>query len=127
MLNADKYLPTDNTAIPYGDPEPVKDTPMDFTTPVEIGKRINDDFEQLRFGKGYDHTFVLNKNSSEEFSLQVIANLPRPVSEWIYILRNRDFSYILLTGLQETSLARMVIITLRDHLSVLKRNIFPTA
>lgn len=77
MLNADKYLPTDNTAIPYGDPEPVKDTPMDFTTPVEIGKRINDDFEQLRFGKGYDHTFVLNKNSSEEFSFAGYCKSPK--------------------------------------------------
>ncbi|MDD4009582.1 MAG: galactose mutarotase [Fermentimonas sp.] len=68
MLNADNYLPTDDTAIPYGSPEPVKDTPMDFTKPVEIGARINDDFEQLRFGKGYDHTYVLNKDSSDDFS-----------------------------------------------------------
>ena len=62
-LNADAYLPTDATAIPYGAAEPVKDTPMDFTTPRTIGERINDDFEQLRFGKGYDHTFVLNKQN----------------------------------------------------------------
>ncbi|MDD4777939.1 MAG: galactose mutarotase [Fermentimonas sp.] len=68
MLNADNYLPTDDTAIPYGKPDSVKDTPMDFTKPVEIGLRINDDFEQLRFGKGYDHTYVLNKDSSDDFS-----------------------------------------------------------
>ena len=47
MLNAESYLPTDETAIPYGDAEPVKGTPMDFTEPHTIGERINDDFEQL--------------------------------------------------------------------------------
>lgn len=66
MLNADVYLPTDATAIPYGDPAPVKDTPMDFTKPYAIGARINDDFEQLHFGKGYDHTYIINKPSGDD-------------------------------------------------------------
>lgn len=60
-INADYYLPTDNTAIPYGPKEKVEGTPMDFRTPHEVGARINDDFEQLIFGKGYDHTYILNK------------------------------------------------------------------
>ncbi len=64
-INADTYLPTDETAIPYGDPEPVAGTPMDFRTPHEIGARINDDFQQLVFGKGYDHNYVLNKRGKE--------------------------------------------------------------
>lgn len=64
-INADYYLPTDNTAIPYGAPEKVEDTPMDFRQPTEIGLRINDTFEQLIFGKGYDHTYVLNKEGEE--------------------------------------------------------------
>lgn len=68
MIHADSYLPTDNTAIPYGDAEPVKGTPFDFTAPHTIGERINDDFEQLHFGKGYDHTFILNKKSADEYS-----------------------------------------------------------
>ena len=68
VLNADNYLPTDETAIPYGMPESVKGTPMDFTEPHEIGERINDDFQQLHFGKGYDHTYVLNKKSEDEYS-----------------------------------------------------------
>lgn len=62
------YLPTDNTAIPYGDAESVKGTPMDFTTPHTIGERINDDFEQLRFGKGYDHTFIIDKEKEDEYA-----------------------------------------------------------
>jgi aldose 1-epimerase len=64
-INADAYLPTDDTAIPYGKPAPVEGTPMDFRTPHTIGERINDDFEQLRFGRGYDHTYVLNRQASQ--------------------------------------------------------------
>lgn len=68
VVNADSYLPTDDTAIPYGAPEPVKGTPFDFTEPHPIGERIEDDFEQLHFGKGYDHNFVLNKKSADEYA-----------------------------------------------------------
>ena len=67
VVNADSYLPTDDTAIPYGAPEPVKGTPFDFTEPHPIGERIEDDFEQLHFGKGYDHTFILNKKTPDEY------------------------------------------------------------
>lgn len=65
IINADYYLPTDNTAIPYGPKEKVENTPMDFRTPHEVGERINDNFEQLIFGKGYDHTYILNKQENE--------------------------------------------------------------
>jgi aldose 1-epimerase len=64
-INADTYLPTDDTAIPFGKPEKVEGTPMDFRTPYEIGTRINDDFQQLIYGKGYDHTYILNKSENE--------------------------------------------------------------
>lgn len=64
-INADTYLPTDETAIPYGAPEPVAGTPMDFRTPFSIGSRINEDFQQLIYGKGYDHTYILNKQGLE--------------------------------------------------------------
>lgn len=64
-IDADYYLPTDETAIPYGAPEKVEGTPMDFRSPTEIGLRINDNFQQLIFGKGYDHTYVLNKKEDE--------------------------------------------------------------
>ena len=65
QINADTYLPTDDTAIPYGKAEKVEGTPMDFRNLTEIGARINDDFQQLIFGKGYDHTYVLNKKESK--------------------------------------------------------------
>ncbi|MEG1748884.1 MAG: aldose epimerase family protein [Tannerellaceae bacterium] len=64
-INADFYLPTDNTAIPYGPKEKVEGTPMDFRTPHTVGERIDQEFEQLIFGKGYDHTYILNKENNE--------------------------------------------------------------
>lgn len=64
-INADYYLPTDSTAIPYGPKEMVEGTPMDFRRAFEVGARINENFEQLIFGKGYDHTYILNKEKNE--------------------------------------------------------------
>ncbi|MET4083428.1 aldose 1-epimerase [Pedobacter sp. UYP30] len=60
-IYGDKYTPVDSTLIPSGKIEPVAGTPFDFTKPETIGKRIGDKNEQLTFGKGYDHNFVLNK------------------------------------------------------------------
>ncbi|MGN6616084.1 MAG: aldose epimerase family protein [Ilyomonas sp.] len=62
QINADKYTPVDSTLIPTGKIEPVAGTPLDFTKPTTIGERINDNNEQLKFGKGYDHNFILNKS-----------------------------------------------------------------
>lgn len=75
-INADYYLPTDSTAIPYGPQEKTEGTPMDFRTPHAIGERINDPFEQLIFGKGYDHTYLLNKE--EEGKLSFCAHCVSP-------------------------------------------------
>ncbi len=59
-INADYFLPVDSTLIPTGELRPVKGTPFDFTTPTEIGARINADDIQLKYGRGYDHNWVLN-------------------------------------------------------------------
>ena len=67
-INAESYLPTDDTAIPYGDAAPVKGTPFDFTEPRAIGERIEEDFEQLHFGKGYDHTFIVEKTDDAPYA-----------------------------------------------------------
>lgn len=58
-INADKYTPTDAGLIPTG-VEPITGTPFDFRKPTEIGKRINDDNQQLKTAGGYDHNWVLN-------------------------------------------------------------------
>ncbi|HJW17677.1 MAG TPA: aldose epimerase family protein [Flavisolibacter sp.] len=60
QVNASNYTPVDSTLIPTGKIEPVAGTPFDFKQPVAIGKRVNDNNEQLKFGKGYDHNFVLD-------------------------------------------------------------------
>jgi aldose 1-epimerase len=59
-IYADKYTPIDTGFIPLGPIATVKGTPFDFTTPTTIGARINDNNQQLKNGKGYDHNFVLN-------------------------------------------------------------------
>jgi aldose 1-epimerase len=59
-IDADKYTPVDSTLIPTGEIAPVEGTPFDFRTPTAIGARIGNDNEQLKFGGGYDHNFVVN-------------------------------------------------------------------
>ncbi len=65
MINADNFTPIDKGLIPTGEIKPVKGTNFDFTKPTAIGERVNNKSEQLVFGKGYDHNFVLNKNGKE--------------------------------------------------------------
>ncbi len=61
QIYADKYTPIDSGFIPLGAiTAVVKGTPFDFTTPVTIGARIDENNIQLKNGKGYDHNFVLN-------------------------------------------------------------------
>lgn len=64
MINADNYTSVDSTLIPVGI-SPVDGTPLDLRTPVAIGKQINDPFQQLQFGRGYDLNWVLNTNGDK--------------------------------------------------------------
>jgi len=59
-INADRYLPVDENLIPTGDQAVVEGTPMDFRKPTPIGARIQQDFPQLKLGKGYDHSWALS-------------------------------------------------------------------
>jgi aldose 1-epimerase len=77
MINADKFTPVDSTLIPTGELRAVAGTPFDFTTATAIGARINQDNEQLKFGKGYDHNWVINKPAGE---LGVMARVYEPTS-----------------------------------------------
>ncbi len=72
MINADYFTPVDKGLIPTGAIMKVEDTPFDFRTPHKIGERINDPDEQIRFGKGYDHNWVLNK---KDHSLTLAARV----------------------------------------------------
>jgi aldose 1-epimerase len=64
-LNADRFTPVDATLIPTGELRPVEGTPFDFRKPTAIGARIQQDDEQLRYGRGYDHNWVINKKPGE--------------------------------------------------------------
>ena len=64
MINADRYTPMDATSIPLGPLRPVAGTPFDFRRPTAIGARINQPNQQLKYGHGYDHNFVLNRPGS---------------------------------------------------------------
>jgi len=63
-IDADRFTPVDSTLIPTGELKPVKGTPLDFTKPVAIGARIDENNQQLKYGGGYDFNWVLNKKDS---------------------------------------------------------------
>lgn len=81
-INADKFTPTDSTFMTTGEIVDVKDTPMDFTTPRVIAKTIGDTaFEQIKFGRGYDHNWCLNTYADGKGDdTQVAASLYSPAS-----------------------------------------------
>lgn len=60
-LDASAFTPVDSTLIPTGEIAPVAGTPFDFRTPARIGARIAEPNEQLRYGRGYDHNWVLDR------------------------------------------------------------------
>jgi aldose 1-epimerase len=67
-LYASQITPVDATLIPTGKLQDVHNTAFDFLQPIAIGARINRNDEQLRFGKGYDHNWVLDKKSPSSLS-----------------------------------------------------------
>ncbi len=77
-INADFYIPIDNTSIPTGEILRVEGTPFDFRKPKTVGQDIDADNEQIKNGAGYDHCFVLNKK--EEGELSFAARIKEPVS-----------------------------------------------
>jgi aldose 1-epimerase len=60
MINADKFTPVNATLIPTGELKSVEGTPFDFRKPSPIGAQIDSTDQQMKYGQGYDHNFVLN-------------------------------------------------------------------
>ncbi len=69
-IRANAYTPVDAALIPTGEIAPVAGTPLDFREPRRIGERIRDDFEQLRFARGYDHNFVVDRPGGDRSLMQ---------------------------------------------------------
>jgi aldose 1-epimerase len=64
-IEADRYTPVDETLIPTGELAPVEGTPFDFRRPFTIGARIDEPHQQLKYGRGYDHNFILNRRGAD--------------------------------------------------------------
>lgn len=76
-INADNYMPVDSVLIPTSISS-VDGTPFDFRKPTAIGDRVNDTTsQQIKFGKGYDHNFVLNRS---EKGVIPVASLYSPIT-----------------------------------------------
>ncbi len=75
QINADKFTPVDSTLIPTGELKPVDGTPFDFRKPTPIGARVNADDEQIKFGRGYDHNWAINKKAGE-LALHAVVTEP---------------------------------------------------
>jgi aldose 1-epimerase len=76
MIKADRFTPIDATSIPTGELRRVKGTPFDFTKMTAIGARIDQDDQQLKLGRGYDHNFVLNGDTMRALFLAAQAYDP---------------------------------------------------
>lgn len=64
QINSKKFAVVDDESIPTGELEDVKGTPLDFTSFRRIADDINDNFEQLKLTKGYDHSFLVDKKQN---------------------------------------------------------------
>jgi aldose 1-epimerase len=78
LLRALEFTPVDSTLIPTGELRAVCCGPFDFTKATAIGARINQGDEQLKFGKGYDHNWALER--TQKRGLQVAAEVFEPTS-----------------------------------------------
>lgn len=77
MLNADKFTPVNGVLIPTGEQLTVEGTPMDFRKPTLIGERVDNDYEQLKFGHGYDHNWILTRQSKNNLELAATVYEPK--------------------------------------------------
>lgn len=77
-INADYFIPINEVSIPTGEILKVEGTPMDFRTPMRVDSRIEEKYQQLIYGAGYDHCYVLNK--PEEKALTFAAKCVEPES-----------------------------------------------
>lgn len=76
-INADFFIPTDETNIPTGEILKVEGTPFDFRTPHAVGSNWDADDEQIRYGVGYDHSFVINKKEVGELAFAARVTEPK--------------------------------------------------
>jgi aldose 1-epimerase len=74
-INADYFTPDDENLIPTGELAPVEGTPFDFRMPKAIGEGIRSNDPQIVIGRGFDHNWVLNRESPEDTEMMLAATL----------------------------------------------------
>jgi aldose 1-epimerase len=89
MINAKKYTPVDEGLIPTGELANVAGTPFDFTTSKSIGRDIGKDHQQLTFGLGFDHNWVLDKGGKAK-SMTLAARVYEPNSGRVLEIRTTE-------------------------------------
>jgi aldose 1-epimerase len=77
VLNADRFTPVDATLIPTGELAPVDGTPFDFRQPTPIGARIDAEHPQIKYGRGYDHNWIVARKGP---GLQPAARVVEPTT-----------------------------------------------
>ena len=83
VIRADRFTPVDSGLIPTGELRPVAGTPFDFRTKTPIGSRIDQDDEQLKLGKGYDHNWVLANTRALSLAARAVEpNSGRVLEVW---------------------------------------------
>ncbi len=95
QLHCDAFTPTDATAIPTGEIRKVAGTPFDFTKPHAIGARVDAENQQLTYGKGYDHNFVIN---GEAGTLRPVARVVHAPSGRVMEMQSDDHGVQLYIG-----------------------------
>lgn len=95
QLHCDAFTPTDATAIPTGEIRKVEGTPFDFTSPHKIGERIGAKNQQIEFGMGYDHNYVINGKGG---TLRPVARVVEAKSGRVMEMLSDDHGVQLYTG-----------------------------
>ncbi|MEQ9302929.1 MAG: aldose epimerase family protein [Marinoscillum sp.] len=77
QIRASSFVPVDSTLIPTGELADVEGTPFDFISSKYIGSRVDFQHQQLAYGNGYDHNFVLDKGITREAELVATVKSPK--------------------------------------------------
>jgi len=94
-IYANEYTPVNKQLIPTGKIEPVTDTPFDFRNKVVLGTRVNADNEQIKFGTGIDHNFVLRRKAP---GLVLAARVSEPTTRRVMEVRTTEPGLQFYTG-----------------------------
>jgi len=89
-LDADRFTPVDQELIPTGELRDVVGTPFDFTGPESIGARIGVENQQLAYGRGYDHNFVLNRDDADADGMAYAGRVYEPTTGRIMDIRTME-------------------------------------